>query len=86
MQTSSLSLLNFLTLWPTYIVLFGFLVFFHDLIFPMHLDSWPQFDSEQIRAASGVLVSGKVNSWTGDQTKAFEREFAHGAVLLMRLR
>jgi len=38
--------------------------------------SWPQFDSEQIDAATGVLASGKVNVWTGQVTTAFEQEFA----------
>ena len=38
--------------------------------------SWPQFDADQIDAASRVLTSGKVNTWTGEESKAFEREFA----------
>ena len=42
----------------------------------MSLAAWPQFDAEQIDAASRVLASGKVNTWTGGETKAFEREFA----------
>ena len=42
----------------------------------MTLAPWPQFDSDQIQAASRVLASGKVNSWTGVETKAFEDEFA----------
>lgn len=37
---------------------------------------WPTFDSEDIRAAEEVVRSGKVNYWTGTQTKDFEREFA----------
>jgi len=40
------------------------------------LASWPQFDDDQIDAATRVLSSGKVNTWTGDQTNAFEQEFA----------
>ena len=43
----------------------------------MTLAPWPQFDPEQIEAASQVLASGKVNTWTGTHTAAFEREFAH---------
>ena len=42
----------------------------------MPLASWPQFDAEQIAAASRVLASGKVNTWTGQETSAFEQEFA----------
>lgn len=37
---------------------------------------WPYFDDEQIAAAAGVLRSGKVNAWTGEECRAFEREFA----------
>ena len=40
------------------------------------LSTWPHFDADQIDAATRVLVSGKVNTWTGQETKAFEREFA----------
>jgi dTDP-4-amino-4,6-dideoxygalactose transaminase len=40
------------------------------------LAPWPHFDAEQIAAASGVLASGKVNTWTGQDTAGFEREFA----------
>ena len=42
----------------------------------MALASWPQFDAEQIAAASSVLASGKVNTWTGQHTTTFEQEFA----------
>ena len=40
------------------------------------LAAWPQFDDEQIAAASQVLHSGRVNTWTGVETTAFEQEFA----------
>jgi dTDP-4-amino-4,6-dideoxygalactose transaminase len=48
---------------------------------------WPHFDDEQIAAVEAVLRSGKVNYWTGEQARAFEREFAaacasaHGVAL-----
>ena len=42
----------------------------------MTLASWPQFDADQIAAATRVLASGKVNTWTGEETMAFEQEFA----------
>lgn len=42
----------------------------------MTLALWPHFDADQIDAASQVLASGKVNAWTGQETKAFEQEFA----------
>ena len=41
------------------------------------ISPWPLFDAEQINAAARVLASGKVNSWTGQETNAFELEFAH---------
>jgi dTDP-4-amino-4,6-dideoxygalactose transaminase len=40
------------------------------------LAPWPQFDADQIEAATRVLVSGRVNTWTGQDTTAFELEFA----------
>ena len=43
----------------------------------MTLAPWPQFDADQIEAASSVLASGQVNTWTGHETKAFEQELAH---------
>jgi dTDP-4-amino-4,6-dideoxygalactose transaminase len=43
---------------------------------PVFLAPWPQFDSDQIDSATRVLASGKVNTWTGVETKAFEQEFA----------
>lgn len=40
------------------------------------LPSWPRFADDEIAAVSAVLRSGRVNYWTGDQGRAFEREFA----------
>ena len=37
---------------------------------------WPYFDQEQIDAVSNVLKSGRVNYWTGEQVRDFEKEFA----------
>ena len=37
---------------------------------------WPYFDDEQITAVAEVLRSGKVNYWTGEEAREFEREFA----------
>ena len=42
----------------------------------MGISSWPFFDDHQINIASNVLASGQVNSWTGKETRAFEKEFA----------
>jgi dTDP-4-amino-4,6-dideoxygalactose transaminase len=40
---------------------------------------WPVFGEEEIEAVSAVLRSGKVNSWTGQQVRLFEEEFARVA-------
>lgn len=37
---------------------------------------WPHFPQDEIDAVSAVLASGKVNYWTGEEGRAFEREFA----------
>ena len=40
------------------------------------LAPWPQFDDVQIAAATNVLRTGRVNTWSGGETTAFEHEFA----------
>jgi dTDP-4-amino-4,6-dideoxygalactose transaminase len=37
---------------------------------------WPVFDEDQVNAVSDVLRSGKVNYWTGQVGREFEKEFA----------
>ncbi|WP_288368518.1 DegT/DnrJ/EryC1/StrS aminotransferase family protein [uncultured Alcanivorax sp.] len=37
---------------------------------------WPSFTQEEADAASRVLLSNKVNYWTGQQSRKFEKEFA----------
>ncbi len=37
---------------------------------------WPVFDEEQVAAVAEVLRSGKVNYWTGQIGRRFEKEFA----------
>jgi len=37
---------------------------------------WPSFADDEIEAAVRVLHSGKVNYWTGQEGRLFEREFA----------
>jgi len=37
---------------------------------------WPEFDEAQIAAAGDVLRSGRVNYWTGEHGRKFEKEFA----------
>ena len=38
--------------------------------------AWPDFAADEIEAVAAVLRSGKVNYWTGEESQAFEREFA----------
>lgn len=37
---------------------------------------WPSYTSEEISAVSAVLASNRVNYWTGDIGRQFERQFA----------
>jgi hypothetical protein len=38
--------------------------------------AWPVFPGDEVDAVSAVLQSGKVNYWTGDICRAFERDYA----------
>jgi len=38
--------------------------------------SWPLFSEEEADAVQSVLLSNKVNYWTGDECREFEKEFA----------
>jgi dTDP-4-amino-4,6-dideoxygalactose transaminase len=38
--------------------------------------TWPVFGDDEVAAAACVLRSGKVNSWFGEETSSFEREYA----------
>lgn len=37
---------------------------------------WPCYTPEEAEAVSRVLLSNRVNYWTGDETRCFEKEFA----------
>jgi dTDP-4-amino-4,6-dideoxygalactose transaminase len=39
-------------------------------------EPWPQYEADEVQAASRVLESGKVNYWTGSEGTSFEAEFA----------
>lgn len=43
---------------------------------PAKTETWPNFDADEVEAAVAVLRSGRVNTWTGDQTGLFEDELA----------
>lgn len=38
--------------------------------------SWPSFTEDEVEAVASVLRSNRVNYWTGEECRAFEREFA----------
>ena len=40
---------------------------------------WPSFSEEEAEAIKNVLLSNKVNYWTGDECRIFEKEFAEWA-------
>ena len=40
------------------------------------MTTWPLYSKEEIDAVSSVLLSGKVNYWTGENCKKFESEYA----------
>lgn len=40
---------------------------------------WPQFSDEEVEAVAAVVRSNRVNYWTGDIGRAFERDFAEWA-------
>ena len=37
---------------------------------------WPSYTTEEIDAVKSVLISNKVNYWTGQECREFEKEFA----------
>lgn len=39
-------------------------------------EPWPNFSQEEVDAVSRVLLSNKVNYWTGQEGREFEKEFA----------
>ena len=43
---------------------------------PTYLPQWPSFGTEEQKAVYQVLGSGRVNYWTGNEGREFEREFA----------
>ena len=42
----------------------------------MSFPKWPNFDEDEILKVSKILKSGKVNYWTGEEGKSFEKEFS----------
>ena len=44
-----------------------------------NISPWPSYTSEEADAVAGVLLSNRVNYWTGDLCREFERKFADWA-------
>lgn len=42
----------------------------------IHFAPWPHIEQDEIEAVNAVLKSGKVNYWTGQEGRLFEKEFA----------
>ncbi|HLO65409.1 MAG TPA: DegT/DnrJ/EryC1/StrS aminotransferase family protein [Holophaga sp.] len=40
---------------------------------------WPYYEPDEVAAVTRALSSGKVNYWTGEEARAFEREYAAAA-------
>ncbi len=40
------------------------------------MNSWPHFDADDIKKATEILKSGKINYWTGFEGREFEKEFS----------
>ena len=40
------------------------------------LPGWPSFSNQEAIAVSNVIKSNRVNYWTGDNCKQFEKEFS----------
>ena len=38
---------------------------------------WPSFTAEEADAARNVILSNRVNYWTGQECREFEREFGN---------
>jgi dTDP-4-amino-4,6-dideoxygalactose transaminase len=38
--------------------------------------AWPYFENDEISAVTAILASGKVNYWTGEEGRLFEKEFS----------
>lgn len=45
----------------------------------LDFSSWPSFNNEEADAVREVILSNKVNYWTGDESRKFEKEFAEWA-------
>lgn len=40
------------------------------------ISSWPAYSSQEVEAVARILESNKVNYWTGNESRQFEKEFA----------
>lgn len=42
----------------------------------LNFSPWPSYSEEEVAAVTNVLLSNKVNYWTGNECREFEKEFA----------
>lgn len=48
----------------------------HKIMLNTHLPPWPSFTPEEADAVARTLLSNRVNYWTGNECREFEKEFA----------
>jgi dTDP-4-amino-4,6-dideoxygalactose transaminase len=41
------------------------------------IEMWPNYSSQEVNLVKKILQSNKVNYWTGQQCKLFEKEFSN---------
>ena len=49
----------------------------------MKMPQWPQFNTEEIEKVKEIMLSGKVNYWSGNEGISFEKSLLNGAQLNM---
>ena len=42
----------------------------------MGFSTWPSFTEREVKSVCSILLSNKVNYWTGVEGRHFEKEFA----------
>ncbi len=52
-----------------------FKIMFFKNIKKFKIEDWPKYSRSEIKICKQILKSGKVNYWTGNETKKFEKEF-----------
>ena len=45
---------------------------------------WPSFSENEANAVKKIILSNKVNYWTGDECRIFEKEFLYHPFLSLK--